>query len=168
MTSILSALDVSSNQQVAQWFSDLNGSVTTLEHRDHFREHVLKQGGYEALIVGFKEMVDEAVLNAQPNLKVIGTLSTGVDHIDMGLCEQYSIKVITAKSINAYAVAEHTLAQLFYFLKLLPESHRACLEGSDRAGLPEKTRDIKNLKVGILGTGATAQELAKRVSRFRS
>ena len=163
MAIILSSLNLSGNQTASQYMTEKGVELHTLDDRGLFYEHVQNSRKYDALIIGFKEIIDQKVLDEQPHLTVIGTISTGVDHIDMNLCSSRNIPVVTVKSINAYAVAEHTLAQLFYFLKLLPESHAACLAGSDRSGLPSKTTDIKGRIVGIMGSGSTAQELAWRL-----
>lgn len=76
--------------------------------------------------------VDEALLGAHPSLKIVGTASSGVDHIDEVFLANNRIQLVDAKGSNANAVADYVLACLAYL---------------------RTTENVQGTKVGIIGAG---------------
>lgn len=121
---------------------------------------------YDALIVGVKEKITESLLANSPKLKVIGTLSVGIDHIDTDAVEKRGIKLVTTRGINASAVAEHALMLILTLLKDTLNGHVAVLNGKDRKGLSARPRDLTGKAVGILGAGNTARAMIRYLAPF--
>ncbi|MFP3216041.1 MAG: hypothetical protein RXP99_01970 [Vulcanisaeta sp.] len=63
-------------------------------------------GDYDAVIVSVWHRVTRDVIDAGRKLKVIGTASVGVDHIDVEYAESRGIKVVSAAGASTYGVAE--------------------------------------------------------------
>lgn len=122
--------------------------------------------GISAAIVGVKERVDSEVLQALPNLRVLGTVSTGTDHLDLDALDRAQVTLVAASGINGPTVAEHALSMMLSLLKHSIQSHFASLDGSDRAGLPSLSRSLRNRRVSILGAGATATWLVRLLQPF--
>ena len=75
------------------------------------RPRLLAQlGDAVAIIVRNRTQVDEELLDAAPQLKVVGRLGVGLDNIDMDACERRGVMVHPATGANARAVAEYVIA----------------------------------------------------------
>src|SRR3954453_9898287 len=66
----------------------------------------------DALIVRNQTVVDQNVLDAGKNLKVIGRLGVGLDNIHLFAVKQNNIKVVSAKNANAISVAEYVMTAI--------------------------------------------------------
>ncbi len=80
------------------------------------------KGGYDALITDLLVPVNAEVLDAgAPRLKVVATLSIGIDHIDVKHAAELGVKVLNAATqligASTYAVAEHAFALLLTLVK---------------------------------------------------
>ncbi|MGI6605354.1 MAG: hydroxyacid dehydrogenase [bacterium] len=103
------------------------------------------------------------VLEAAPNLKVIGRHGVGVDNIDVEAATELGIPVVYAPGSNTLAVAEHavmlmlTLAKnVFVADKELREKHNF----SARFTVPSVELNGKTL--GVVGLGKIGAAVAKR------
>ena len=144
-------------------------AITTADSRDSaLTELMALQEPVDALLIGFRERIDEELLRGLPDLKVIGSLSTGTDHIDLAACEQHAVTVVTAGGVNAYAVAEHILMMILALRKQALTAHNACLSGEDRGGLAGRSRELRGCRVGILGGGKSARHLIDLLAPFQA
>ncbi len=113
-------------------------------------------------IITRKIAVTKEIMDKCPNLKVISDHGTGTDQIDMAYAAVKGIKVTNTPGLNAQSVAELALSlmlSLSYKVKynncgMLREEFKkfapACLMGNELTGK----------KVGIIGSGYTAQKLS--------
>ncbi len=113
----------------------------------------------DAVIVGVRERVDAALLDELPNLRVLGSVSVGTDHLDRPALDGRGVRVVTTPGVNAVSVAEHALAMILGLAKRIVPAHAAVLSGEDRAGLASPPVEVRGLRVGVLGAGATAGAL---------
>jgi D-3-phosphoglycerate dehydrogenase len=79
-------------------------------------------GDYDAVIVSVWHRVTKDVIDAGRKLKVIGTASVGVDHIDVDYAESKGIRVVSAAGASTYSVAEFTFGLLLMMVKRIPEN----------------------------------------------
>jgi len=104
--------------------------------------------GYDALLVRSVSKLNKTVLPVLPSsLKVIGTGSSGSDHIDIDFFENRNVKVIDAKGSNANAVSEYVLTSLLLW--------------SIKRG-----KALTEFKIGIIGAGATGTAVGNQLSKF--
>lgn len=120
----------------------------------------------EALIIGIREHINDDVLRVLPQLKVIGSLSTGIDHIDLKACEKRDILVIKADGSNAYSVAEHILMMMLALRKKLLIAYRLVLAGKDKAALAKRPGELRGSRIGIVGCGRSARHLISLLKPF--
>lgn len=103
------------------------------------------------------------LINAAPRLKMIQTIGTGVDKIDIDTATARGVLVCSAVGLNAIPVAEHAMALLLALAKnltLLDSKIR-------REGWVMLPRLLLNRKtVGIVGLGSVGVEVAKRAKAF--
>ncbi|XWN38562.1 MAG: 4-phosphoerythronate dehydrogenase [Balneola sp.] len=103
---------------------------------------------YQALLCRTVTKLNSETIPVIPDtLKFLGTGSSGSDHIDIKYFEQHGINVIDAKGSNANAVSEFVITSLLLW------------------GIKRK-KDIHQLKVGIIGAGATGTAVSKQLSQF--
>lgn len=117
-----------------------------------------------ALIVRNRTRVDAALLDAGPNLKVVGRLGVGLDNIDLDACGRRGIPVCPATGANKVSVAEYVIATLLTLLR--GETYRS--NGPVIAGQWPRTvlvaRDAAGKSLGLVGLGAIAREVATRAA----
>lgn len=121
---------------------------------------------YEVAIIGTKESMDEEVAEAVEILKTIGTLSAGLDHINVEEFEGQGVDVFNVSQSNSVSVAEHTLSLTLASQKRLLESQKSVLEGKYREGIKERPTELRNKTVGIIGAGSIAKEVIDRLRCF--
>ena len=116
----------------------------------------------DAIIVRNKTQVNQELLSAAPNIKVVGRLGVGLDNIDMAYCQQHAIPVITAKGANSISVAEYVLTGIFYF------SRKYFLTPQVKSGMWPREQiigsEVAGKTLGLIGFGNIAQTVAKKAS----
>src|SRR6266508_6037400 len=120
----------------------------------------------DAVIVGILDPIHEPDLRTLSNLRVVGSIATGTDHLAMDALRSRGVDVVTADGVNSYAVGEHTLMMILALLKRAFEAHEAVTTGRDRAGLPGWPRDLRGRRLGVLGAGRTAMATAQLLRPF--
>ncbi|MFA9215057.1 MAG: NAD(P)-dependent oxidoreductase [Candidatus Methylacidiphilales bacterium] len=120
---------------------------------------------FEVLVVRSKTLINQEILNAAPNLKIIARAGSGLDNIDLGLANQKGIYCFNAGQANADAVGEHTLGML---LSLMRNLAKADLEVRNKIWDREGNRgyELNGKTVGIIGFGNTGKAFAKKLSGF--
>ncbi len=94
--------------------------------------------------------LNRETLTQFPNLKLISTMSTGFDHIDIEECKRRGIKVSNVPSYGEDTVAEYTFALL---LAITRKIIHAIDREKDFSPLEIEGIDIKGKTIGIIGSG---------------
>ncbi|MGQ9881763.1 MAG: NAD(P)-dependent oxidoreductase [Armatimonadota bacterium] len=108
---------------------------------------------YDAVAVFIGTKVSSTVLQALPNLKLILTMSTGYDHIDLNACRQRGVTVCNVPHYGENTVAEHTFALI---LSLTRKLHAAYFQGL-RGEYDIRTLrgfDLYGKTLGVVGAGS--------------
>lgn len=115
----------------------------------------------QALVVRNRTQVTEDLLDAAPNLKVVGRLGVGLDNIDMAACEKRQIAVCPATGANDLAVAEWVICSMMMLFRgaFLARSQMLAGEWPRQHLMGNETADKT---VGLIGFGGIARETAKR------
>ena len=104
--------------------------------------------GFDALFVRTVSKLNSSTIPLLPNsLKIVGTGSSGSDHIDKDYFQQNGIKVIDAVGSNANAVSEYFITGLLLWSI-------------------KKGKDLTKFKAGIVGAGATGSAVARQCAAF--
>ncbi|MFC7395712.1 hydroxyacid dehydrogenase [Chelatococcus sp. GCM10030263] len=115
----------------------------------------------EALIVRNRTQVRGALLDAAPQLKVVGRLGVGLDNIDMEACKARGIAVYPASGANDVSVAEYVIATALLLLRGAYGATAAVAAGEwPRNALVG--REIAGKRMGLVGYGSIARETARR------
>ncbi|NKB51758.1 MAG: 3-phosphoglycerate dehydrogenase [Rhizobiaceae bacterium] len=82
------------------------------------RDELLSQAAdIRAIIVRNATQVDEELLAAAPNLKVVARMGVGLDNIDLEACSARNIEVCPAIGANVLSVAEYVIATAMILLR---------------------------------------------------
>lgn len=109
-------------------------------------------GQPEALIIFIYSPITAAVLKKLPSLKMIGTMSTGFDHIDLEACRQRGVVVSNVPSYGENTVAEHALALLLALTRKIVPSVNQTRHGDFRLN-DLRGVDLAGKTAGVIGTG---------------
>ncbi len=107
-----------------------------------------------ALIIRNRIVVDQELVEAAPELRVIGRLGTGLENVDRELLETRNIRLIYAPALNARAVTEYVLAALFHFSRNLVRA----TQGGDRMELGGT--ELQGKTLGLIGLGEIGLRVA--------
>jgi D-lactate dehydrogenase len=100
-----------------------------------------------------------SVLSQIPNLRLITTRSTGVDHIDRPYCDESGIRIANVPSYGEHTVAEHAFALLLSLTHaIVPSVERTRRGDFTIDGL--RGRQLFGKTVGIVGDGMIGQAFA--------
>jgi (S)-sulfolactate dehydrogenase len=119
---------------------------------------------YDVVIVGVREEITDSMLSARTRAKVVGTLSSGTDHLDVDALRRHGTVVITSTTANARSVAEHNVALVFALAKRLKDGDLATAHGSGRGGLRGSPMELRGKTVGLIGYGRIGRATAEMFS----
>ncbi|MDK6923953.1 hydroxyacid dehydrogenase, partial [Escherichia coli] len=69
-------------------------------------------GDADALLVRSATTVDQEVLEAAPNLKIVGRAGVGLDNVDIDTATKRGVMVVNAPTSNIHSACEHAIALL--------------------------------------------------------
>lgn len=120
---------------------------------------------YNGLIVRSKFKVDEEMIDAAPDLEVIGRSGSGIDNIDQAYAEKRGIHLFSAAEGNCDAMAEHMMGLLLALLNKITVGNNEVRNGLWQR---EKNRgnELGGKTVGLIGYGHNGQAMAKKLSGF--
>ncbi len=113
----------------------------------------------EGVLVNSHVSVDRDVISSAPRLRVISTVSVGVDHIDLEAARERGITV-TITPVLSDAVADLTLALMTMLSRRIPEGIRA-VAGGRWSGFP-LGGDLSRKELLLVGYGRIGQAVATR------
>jgi len=120
-----------------------------------------KLKAYDAITVRSATKVRAALIDAVPNLKLIGRGGVGVDNIDVDYAKGKGIGVYNTPASSSLSVAELVFAQLFGGVRFLADSNRKMpVEGNTKFNDLKKAY-AKGVELRIVGFGRIGREVAK-------
>jgi glyoxylate reductase len=125
-------------------------------------------GAAQALVCQLTDRVDERVLS-QPDLRVVATVSAGMDHIDLEAARRHGVHVVNTPDVLTEATADLTFALLLAVARRITESDALMRSGGYRGWklLDELMgADIAGATLGIVGMGRIGQAVAHRARAF--
>jgi D-3-phosphoglycerate dehydrogenase len=121
---------------------------------------------FDAILVRSATKVRKDLIDACPNLKLIGRGGVGMDNIDVEYAKNKGIKVVNTPASSSVSVAELVFAHLFSGIRLLQVTNRVMpTEGNTNFGNLKKLAsngiELQGKTMGIYGFGRIGQEVAK-------
>ncbi|MGX5691250.1 D-3-phosphoglycerate dehydrogenase [Arcticibacter tournemirensis] len=121
---------------------------------------------YDAITVRSATKVRKDLIDACPNLRLIGRGGVGMDNIDVEYAKSKGIAVVNTPAASSPSVAELVFAHLFTGIRFLYDSNRKMpVEGNTKFNNLKKAYsagiELKGKKIGIIGFGRIGRETAK-------
>ncbi len=131
----------------------------------------LKQAMAEAevLVPTVTDRIDADILSAAgPNLKLIASFGTGVDHIDLRAAREKRLTVTNTPGVLTDDTADMTMALILAVSRRLVEGERLIRDGEWQGWSPTFMlgHRLKGKRLGIVGMGRIGRALARRARGF--
>lgn len=129
-------------------------------------ELAAKLQNYDGITVRSATKIRKALIDACPNLKVIGRGGVGMDNIDVEYAREKGIAVYNTPASSSLSVAELVFGHLFTCVRFLQDSNRKMpVEGATKFNDLKKAYakgiELRGKTLGILGFGRIGREVAK-------
>ena len=119
----------------------------------------------DGLIVRSATKVTAQLIEAAPNLRVVGRAGTGVDNVDLDAASKRGILVVNAPGANSISVAEHACALMLSLSRSV-----ALADSQMKQGRWEKKSlqgaELRGKTLGVIGLGRIGREVARRARAF--
>jgi len=129
------------------------------------KKNINKVKDQDIIAVFIYSKMDKGMINGLPKLKLITTMSTGFDHIDIEESKKRGIVVCNVPSYGENTVAEHTFALILSISRKIPESLERVKKG-DFSLKRLRGFDLKGKTIGIVGCGNIGQHVARIAKGF--
>ena len=132
---------------------------------EELREHV---AGAEGLLSLLTDTVDEALLDAAPELRAISNYAVGTDNVDLEAATARGIPVGNTPDVLTDATADLAFALLLALARRLPEGERDVREGQWVTFEPDRNlgAEVTGATLGIVGFGRIGKAVARRAEGF--
>ena len=148
---------------------DKNGCVhVTFTAEDLDEEHVRKQTkDIQAVVILTRCVIHENVAKIlkENGVKYVLTRSAGYDHIDIQALERNGIKASNVPLYSPNAIAEYVCMTVLMILRKMKRQLRM-IERNDYRLTGIRGRELRNMTIGIVGTGRIGCETVKIMSGF--
>jgi D-3-phosphoglycerate dehydrogenase len=139
--------------------------VTVLDKRLPEEELLRLVPDTEAMVVRSETKVNRRVIEAAPQLRVVGRAGVGVDNVDVEAATQRGIVVMNTPSGNTISTAELTFSMLMALARKIPQAHASMRAGEWNRKAFQGV-ELYNKTLGILGMGRIGSEVARRAIAF--
>ncbi|PJK30783.1 2-hydroxyacid dehydrogenase [Minwuia thermotolerans] len=123
----------------------------------------------DVLVPTVTDRIDAGILSqANPDLRLIASFGTGVDHIDLAAARQRGITVCNTPGVLTEDTADMTMALMLAVPRRLTEGERKLREGDWSGWSPTHMlgHRIWGKRLGIIGMGRIGTAVARRAKAF--
>lgn len=123
-------------------------------------------GDYDGLAIRSATKVNEKVLSAAKNLKVIGRAGIGVDNVDTKAATAHGVVVMNTPFGNSVTTAEHAISMMMSMARHIPQAN-----ASTHDGKWEKSKfsgmEVAGKTLGLIGCGNIGSIVADRAQGLK-
>jgi len=140
--------------------------VSTTKVAQEQLANYINDNNITVILVRSATTVRKEIIDACPNLKIIGRGGVGMDNIDVEYAREKGLKVINTPAASSHSVGELVFGHFYSIARFLHNSNRDMpLEGDTNfKGLKKayaKGIELKGKTLGVLGFGRIGQATAK-------
>jgi glyoxylate reductase len=145
--------------------------VNMWEHEDKVvpREILLSEAKKaDALLTMLSDSIDESILTAGSQLKVVANLAVGFDNIDIKTASKKGIAICNTPDVLTDTTADLTFSLLMASARRIVEAAQLVKQGEWKSWSPLLLagHDIHHKTIGIVGMGKIGEKVAKRATGF--
>ena len=142
---------------------------TGINHFQVWDRDSLAQRIHEADVLVTSGFWNNNLFEIAPKLRFVQSISAGVDQYDQALFQQHGTRLTSAAGVNANAVAQHALALILSFARLLhtgrDNQHRQLYRGMI-SDLAQREDELGGKTMLIVGLGRIGRKLAQLAKAF--
>jgi D-3-phosphoglycerate dehydrogenase len=129
---------------------------------------VLEHGKDANVLMGLFVPVSSKVIDAMPNLKVVGVSRAGLENVNVKAATERGILVFNVMGRNAHAVSDFAVGMMLAEARNIARAHHAIKNGTWRKTFvnSDYVPEINGKTIGIFGFGYIGQLVAKKLSGF--
>ena len=122
----------------------------------------------DALLTMLSDAIDESVLTAGHNLKVVANLAVGFDNIDVKTASRKGIAICNTPDVLTDTTADLTFGLLMAAARRIVEAAELVKQGDWKSWSPLLLagQDIHHKTIGIVGMGKIGETVVKRATGF--
>ena len=156
------ATDVEVSDDLAKRVDAAGSGRYALKQLDKLSDNEKKE--VEILVLQSSPLVTRALFEDLPNLKVLQSMSAGVDFIDFSAIPP---RVVVCSNAGAFGepIAEHVFAMILYFGRNLVRNHDLVRGGT--LDHPADGMFLRGKTIGIVGTGGIGHSVARVAKGFK-
>lgn len=144
---------------------EARGVQADLEPKLAGEELLARINDYDGIVVRSATKVNETLLKAAPNLKVVGRAGVGVDNIDIPMATKMGVLVMNTPDGNTISTAEHTCGLIMSLARNIPNAVNSLKNGAwDRKKYTGS--ELSGKVLGIVGLGKIGSGVAERMKSF--
>lgn len=131
------------------------------------REALIEAAADASLLLVEEEIVDRAVLDALPELRLIGSARGNPVNVDLAACSERGIPVLHAPARTVSAVADFVMGLILTTCRGITAAERRLrnkgwLAGDERSSGVYRGPELAGRTLGLIGFGALARAVAQR------
>jgi D-3-phosphoglycerate dehydrogenase len=118
-----------------------------------------------AMVVRSETKVTRKIIEAAPQLRVVGRAGVGIDNVDVDAATQQGVVVMNTPGGNTVSTAELSFAMILSLARKVPQAYASMAAGKwDRKQF--QGTELSGKTLGVLGLGRIGGEVAKRALAF--
>ncbi len=131
-------------------------------------ETILKEGKDAQALMGLFVPVSSKVMDAMPNLKIVGVSRAGLENVNVQEATKRGILVFNVRGRNAHAVSDFTVGMMLAECRNIARAHNAIQNGEWRKTFinSDYIPEMHDKTVGLVGFGNIGRLVTKKLSGF--
>lgn len=124
--------------------------------------------GKDGLLCLLTDQIDDEILSANPDLKIVANYAVGFNNIDVDAATKYGIPVSNTPGVLTETSADMVFALIMSAARRIPEADKFVRTGQWKGWGPLQFlgMDIHGATLGIIGLGRIGKAVAKRATGF--
>ncbi|MDE1824971.1 MAG: hydroxyacid dehydrogenase [Candidatus Micrarchaeota archaeon] len=143
----------------ADALSMLRGAGVVLARKMDRRELERRILDADALMVRIDTTVDKKLLKKAKKLRIVGSVTTSLDHIDIKYAGKMGIKVVSLHGAHTVPTAEYTVGMMLALCRNVPWAHQSLSSGVWKRYM-FIGRELSGKTLGIVGFGKIGKQVA--------
>lgn len=115
----------------------------------------------DAIIKRDRGLVTPRIMDAAPNLKVVGRHGAGVECIDVKAATERGILVVNTPEANCESVAEHCIGMLIALSKKMLQADKRFRQGKWEVRYQYVGQEMRGRTLGVIGLGRIGRRVAE-------